>query len=74
MDNSNTKERRDNNKLIISCQGIPAYKYAVITINTSTKFIGAMIDTKASKHFTVGCNQFLVFRRLNTGIQLDTTI
>ena len=59
-----------DNKLVTSCQGIPACRHAVTTTNTttnafptntdlfaynitlcytSTKFIGAMIDTRASK-------------------------
>ena len=74
IDNSNTEERRDTNKLITSCQGIPACRYAVTTINTSTKFTGAMIDTGASKCSTAGHNQFLAFQRLDTGVQLGTTI
>ena len=73
IDNSNTKERRNNNKLATSCQGIPACRYAVITIDTSTKFTGAMIDTRASKRSTAGHGQFLAFQRLDTGVQLDTT-
>ena len=54
MDNSNTEERRNNNKLATSCQGIPACRYAVTTIDTSTKFTGVIIDTKASKRSTAG--------------------
>ena len=45
----------------MSYQGILVYKYAVITINTFTKFIGTMIDTGAFKCFIVGYNQFLAF-------------
>ena len=83
-----------DNKLATSCQGIPACRYAVTTIDTttdafptdtdplaysttsyytSTKFMGAMIDTRASKCSTVGHNQFLAFQRLDTGVQLNTT-
>jgi hypothetical protein len=82
------------NKLVISCQGIPACRYAVIAINTttdafptdidpftynttshytSTKFMGVIIDTRASKRSTAGYNQFLAFQRLDTGVQLNTT-
>ena len=61
MDNSNTKERRNNNKLAISCQGILVYKYTVIIINTSTKFMSVMIDTRTSKYSTAGYSQFLAF-------------
>ena len=95
MDNSNTKKRRNNNKLVISCQGIPVCRYTVITINTmtdafptntdplaynitlyytSTKFMGVMIDIRASKRSTVGYSQFLAFQRLDTGVQINTTI
>ena len=66
----------------MSCQEIPACRYVVTTIDTTTdafpididllaysitsyytsiKFMGVMIDTKASKCFTVGYNQFLAF-------------
>ena len=66
----------------MSCQGILAYKYIVITINTITdifptdtdplvynttlcytsiKFMGVIIDTRASKRSTVGYGQFLAF-------------
>ena len=78
----------------MSCQGIPAYRYAVTTINTttdvfpdtdlfaynltscytSTKFIGVIIDTRASKYSTAGYGQFLAFQRLDTGVQLDTSM
>jgi hypothetical protein len=71
-----------DNKLATSCQGIPACRYAVTTINTMTdafptdtdplaynttsrytsiKFMGAMIDTRASKRSTAGYGQFLAF-------------
>ena len=63
-----------DNKLVTSCQGIPACRYAVTTIDTSTKFIGATIDTRASKCSTAGHNQFLAFQRLDIGVQLGTTI
>ena len=49
------------------------FVYNMTLYYTSTKFIGVIIDTKASKHFTAGHGQFLAFQRLNTGIQLDTT-
>ena len=79
----------------MSCQGIPACRYAVTTIDTtidafptntdplaynitlyytSIKFIGVIIDTRVSKCFIVGYNQFLAFQRLDTGVQLNTTI
>ena len=41
---------------------------------TSTKFMGAMIDTGASKRSTAGYGQFLAFQRLDTGVQINTTI
>ena len=49
-----------------------------ITISTSRytidNFIGIMIDTGVSKQSIAGYSQFLAFKRLNTGIQLNTTI
>ena len=82
-----------DNKLVTSCQGIPACRYAVTTIDTttdafpdtdpfaynttscytSTKFMGVIIDTRASKYSTAGYSQFLAFQRLDTGVQLNTT-
>ena len=46
--------------------------YSTTLYYTSTKFIGAMINTRASKRSTVGHDQFLAFQRLDTGVQLDT--
>ena len=40
---------------------------------TADNFIGIIIDTKASKQSTAGYSQFLALKRLNTGIQLNTT-
>ena len=50
------------------------FAYNITSYYTSIKFIGIMIDTQASKYFTVGYSQFLVFQRLDTSIQLGTTI
>ena len=70
----------------MSYQGIPAYRYIVTTINTdpftynmtlyytSIKFIGVIIDTRASKYYMAGYGQFLTFQRLDISIQLDTSI
>ena len=56
------------------------YSYAVTTINTnpfaynttlyytSIKFIGIIINTRASKYYTAGYSQFLAFQRLDTSI------
>jgi len=52
------------------------------TYNTTTstsrytvdKFIGIIINIEASKQSTVGYSQFLVFQRLDTNVQLNTTI
>ena len=52
---------------------IDPFAYNITLYYTSTKFIGIIIDTKASKLSTAGYNQFLAFQRLNTGIQLNTT-
>src|SRR6266571_3333252 len=41
---------------------------------TTDNFIGIMIDTGISKQSTAGYGQFLAFQRLNTGVQLNTTI
>ena len=48
------------------------FAYNTTSRYTSTKFIGAMIDTRASKRSTAGYDQFLTFQRLDTGVQLDT--
>ena len=48
------------------------FAYNTTSRYTSTKFIGATIDTGASKCSTAGHNQFLAFQRLDIGVQLDT--
>ena len=40
---------------------------------TSTKFIGIMIDTKASKYFTAGYSQFLILQKIDK-VQLNKSI
>ena len=40
---------------------IDPFIYNITLYYTSTKFMGVMIDTKASKYFTTEYGQFLVF-------------
>ena len=40
---------------------------------TADNFVGIMIDTEASKRSTAGYGQFLAFKRLDTGVKLNTT-
>ena len=40
---------------------------------TVDRFLGIIINIKASKRSTAEYSQFLTFQRLNTGIQLNTT-
>ena len=40
---------------------IDLFVYNMTLCYTSTKFIGVIIDTKASKHFIAGHGQFLAF-------------
>jgi hypothetical protein len=71
-----------DNKLATSCQGIPACRYAVTTTDTMTDAFPTDTDPFAynttshytSKRSTAGHNQFLAFQRLDTGVQLSTTI
>ena len=53
---------------------IDLFVYNTTLRYTSIKFIGVIIDTRASKRFTAGYNQFLTFQRLDTGVQLNTII
>ena len=48
--------------------------YNITSRYTSIKFMGAIIDTRASKLSIAGYGQFLAFQRLDTGVQLNTTI
>ena len=41
---------------------------------TADKFIGIIINIKTSKQFIAGYGQFSAFQRLNTNVQLNTTI
>ena len=50
------------------------FAYNTTLYYTSTKFMGVMIDTRALKLSIVGYGQFLAFQRLDTGVQIDTTI
>ena len=71
-----------DNKLVMSCQGILVCRYAVTTINTiidafptdTDLFVYNITSHYTFKHSTAGHNQFLAFQRLNTGVQLSTTI
>ena len=45
-----------------------------ISYYITDNFIGIIINIKASKQSTAEYSQFLPFKKLNTGIQLNTTI
>ena len=50
------------------------FAYNTTLYYTSIKFIGIIIDTRASKYYTAGYGQFLAFQRPDTSIQLGTSI
>ena len=48
-----------NTTIDIFPTNIDLFAYNITLYYTSTKFMGIIIDTKASKHFIVGYSQFL---------------
>ena len=52
---------------------IDLFIYNITSYYTSIKFIGIIINTKASKYFTVKYNQFLTLQKINK-IQLNKSI
>ena len=49
------------------------FAYNTTSYYTSTKFIGIIINTKASKYSTAGYNQFLTLQKINK-VQLNKSI
>ena len=64
----------DNIVPLITDQDPFTYNITTFTSRyTADKFIGIIINIEASKQSIVGYSQFLVFQRLDTNIQLNTT-
>ena len=52
---------------------IDLFAYNITLYYTSTKFVGIIINIKASKHFTAEYNQFLTLQKINK-VQLNKSI